>query len=647
MSFEKQASTQENPMQQMAEGGGASMAPPAFNLAPEPMQLTTNPHGGGCDCADCFQFIKEDGVENASPIHGDEDQGSGGATIQRATNDNEATKENETDEITPTYTGKEFTIISAGAKLLDNGKDEDGVDTFGANKKAVGKNYPFGKGSIPKGAVVELVETDTSYDKGKNKEVAKVKVVSVPEGAANSHVGKTYWTTRSNVSAEAKEDGNYTITDGQATIRLDGEEVMGYKTIPGGTKVNITDTKGIDQFPEDFRLKNNAERNAFHKDRYMRLYLLASWTAADGTAQTGWIKAKDVEGGFSNEVLGVAEIPEKSLESNDPNHMTVGTAKAPLLKKGDMYYPTKKKDGNKIIIEKGTYVQIIATSSDGKYVQVSSEDNSVSGEWTSKGNLDLTKKKEVGEPGAGITFYEVTDSKAYVREAKQGFVETGSHMTLGQLVEVKSVEGAHGTVSKATGEVGNRTIEETQHWIEMAHLAPGWSTDLKGTNASWGVEVIGGKRLTKYKGQDEMVNLGGSGGKMKQVSKVAYPNLMKMINAAKSNTKTDGTADPVDIQINSCFRTFFSQKYFDDNENKPGFNDAAPPGRSDHQDSNAFDLNNRSSSKVYTWLKKNAWKYDIVQNVQKQNEKHHWAYLPGKGKEGYYTTWGTPSNKSW
>ena len=159
--------------------------------------------------------------------------------------------------------------------------------------------------------------------------------------------------------------------------------------------------------------------------------------------------------------------------------------------------------------------------------------------------------------------------------------------------------------------------------------------------------TIGGKRQSKYKGQDELVNLGGSSGKMKQVSKEAYPNLIKMIRAAESNTKSDGTSDPVKIEINSCFRTFFSQKYFDDNENKAGFNDAATPGWSDHQDSNAFDLNNRTSSKVYTWLKNNAWKYDIIQNVRKNNEKHHWAYIPGQGKEGYYTTWGTKSNQSW
>lgn len=646
MSFDKQLSSSEAPSQLMAEGEGSSLAPPAFSLASEPMQLKTNPHGNGCDCSDCFQFLTEDAAKKTKPIEGDD----GGPMQLSKPGGGEGEKEGDqdSDEITPSYTGKEFTIVSAGATLLDQGKDDNGIATYGASKSEIAKNYAFTKASIPKNAKVKIVETGTSHDKGKNKEVAKVEVLSVPEGANASHVGQQYWTTRGNISAEANAEGQYTVTDGQATIRSGPESVMGYQKVPGGTKVSITDTKGIDEFPESFRLSNNSDRNSFHKKRYMRLFLLASWTTADGLTQSGWIKATDVVGGFSNEVLGVAEVGEDSLESSDPSHMTVGTKKAELLKQGGKNYSSiKEVEGNRVVIAQGTYVQILETSSDGKYVKVSSEDSSVSGEWTSKGNLDLKKKKDVGEGEASITFYEVTDSKAYVRLEKQGYDNSGESLSLGALVKVHSNEGGYGLISKVGGTEGNRTIDSAQHYIDMMHLAPGWSTDLKGQNASWGVVTIGGKRQSKYKGQDELVNLGGSSGKMKQVSKEAYPNLIKMIRAAESNTKSDGTSDPVKIEINSCFRTFFSQKYFDDNENKAGFNDAATPGWSDHQDSNAFDLNNRTSSKVYTWLKNNAWKYDIIQNVRKNNEKHHWAYIPGQGKEGYYTTWGTKSNQSW
>lgn len=649
MDFTKQNAPASAPLQAMSEGEGASMAPPEFSLAEEPMQLTTNPHGNSCDCNDCFQFMKDDTVDTESKIHGDGDDGGGGGTIQRSQNGTEggeSEKSQDSDVITPTYSGKEFVITSTGAKLLDRGKDSDAVATFGAAKKEIAQNYGFTKQSIPTGSVVKLIEETTSHDKGKNTSVAKVEVVSVPDGADATHVGQTYWTTRSNVSAEADENGQHKITAKGSTIRSAGDAVMGFDKIPGGTKVSITDTKGIDEFPEGDRLKNNAARNSFHKNRYMRLYLKASWTGADGTLESGWIKATDVDGGFANEVLGVSEVADSSLESADPNHMTVGTKTAPVVKKGGNTYKEKKVDGNRVLIAQGTYVQIIATSADGKYVKVSSEDKSVQGEWTGKSNLSMSKKKEVGEGDAGITFYEINNDDARVRAETQGWVNTGVNMKLGDLVEIKSTEGDYIEFSKVSSSADRTVAKETQ-WMEAAYMAPGWSNDLKGANASWGKVVIGGKTVSKYKGQDELVNLGGAGGKMKQVSREAYPNLMKMINAAKSNTTSEGGSNPIGIEINSCFRTFFSQKYFDDNENKAGFNTAATPGWSAHQDSNAFDLNNLKDATVYTWLKKNAWKFDIVQNVKASNERHHWAYVPGKGKEGYYTTWDTPSNKSW
>lgn len=527
--------------------------------------------------------------------------------------------------------------------MLTKGMDENNIGAFAAEQEAIGKKYAFQSGKIPLNSKVKLVEEATSYDRASSPDVkvAKVTIVSVPEGSGADLEGTTVWTTRANISTNATDEGHYSVTAKNATIRTDPEEVMGEKSIPAGTKVKVTDVHYINDFPEKFRLKKNKERDTFHAERYMRLYLNVTYLK-DGKEVSGWISANDVEGGFANEVLGTSDIADASLESNDPSHKTIGTATAPLLLKGGKTYVERKPI---VLIEKGTYVRIDAQSSDNKYVKVTSENGTVAGEWTSVGNLDKSKKKEV--EGLNITYYEVTDPDARIRDEKQGYQSSGKSLVLGDYVKVHSSQDGYAEISKVERQGDKRVEAADKYWIGVDYLADGWSTDLYGKNASWGVQAIGPSRLTKYKGQDDLVNLGGSGGKMKQVSKAAFPNLMKMINDAKNNVDSKGNADPVNIEINSCFRTYFSQKYYDDNENKKGFNTAASPGRSDHQDSNAFDLNNLRDPKVYTWLKHNAYKYDIVQNVQASNERHHWAYLPGKGKKGVYTTWGTKSDKSW
>lgn len=618
------------PIQGKFEGGEAETS----NLVTIPNQFQGS-HQDGCGCVQCMPVQRKEIAETNAPLQ-----------MVPGGGENELEQDQDSDEIAVTYTGKDYTT-ARNAKILTQGSDDDGIATFAATQGQIGEKYPFGETNIPRGCVVELLGTAMSTDRpNRIKEVAQIRIVSVPDGGDQSFSGNTYWTTRTNVSAEANEQGQYTVTDGQATVRTDPEAITGDVYIPSGTTIQITDTLGVDDFPEDIRLQNNAARNSFHKHRYMRLYLLANWTDASGAAKSGWISADDVVGGFANEVLGIAEIDEGVMISNDPMHMTVGVKNTPVLAKGGKRYDNRvDADGNYVLIAVGTYVTILETS--GRYIKVSSEDESVSGEWTSSGNIDKSQKKTVGEGSDALVYYKVTDDDARIRDEKQGYTDTGANMALGSFLQIYSIEDGYCEAAKVTKNGEEYTPSEDKHWYNMEYLAPGWSEDIYGKNAAWGKTIIGGVAVAKYRGQREMVNLGGSGGKMKQVSREAYPNLMRMINAATSNTKDDGTADPIGIEINSCFRTYFSQKYFDDNENNPGFNTAATPGWSAHQDSNAFDLNNLSDPAVYTWLKHNAWKYDIIQNVRASNERHHWAYIPGAGKEGVYTTWGTPVDQSW
>lgn len=619
------------PPPQLTIGAGGDCPPGQEGGAGTP-QTTAAAHDNGCGCGNCVMTPVQAPAPAVQQVAGG---GGGGNTAG-----GQQTMSGGVPDIQPTYIGKEFTT-SRNANVLSQGADKDGIATYSAEKTEIGKKYPIGEGKLPKGATVKILATDQSQDAKGSKEVAQVEVLTVPTGGNTAMVGQKYWTTRTNLSTAGD-----TVTSSDASIRLGGEAVMGLKTIAANTKVKILDTKGITEFPEAIRLENSAARNKYFSERYMRLYLLASWKDSKGVEQSGWISANDVAGGFANEVLGVSKVPSASLIDNAPNHKTVGTATAPLLTPSGKSYDYKYNGKDRILIKQGTYVRIQAKSSDGKYGHVVSEDSSVN-EWTSLSNLNMAKKKTVGEGTAAVEFYEVSAKDAYARVEVEGYKETGVSLKRGDFVETYG--GANGKllVAKVTKQGDKYVPDTTKNYIDGAQLADGWSTDLYGTNAAWGVVEIGGVRTTMYRGQRDFVNLGGSGGKMKQVSVEAYPNLIKMINDARTNVKADKTADPIGIEINSCFRTYFSQKYFKDNENNPGFNTAAAPGSSDHQDSNAFDLNNLADSKVYTWLKNNAWKYDIVQNVNKSNERHHWAYLPGQGKEGYYTTWGTKSNQSW
>lgn len=544
--------------------------------------------------------------------------------------------------------GSKVAKTSREAPVLLEGVDDNKVAEF-TPEQVDAKQYPFRpKSNIPKGSEVEITAEDTSLDGSKRvrKQVAEVKVLSVPEGQDQSHVGQTYWTTRSNVSESPNDDGHHTIIASQTTIRDAPKTLQVPRTIPKGTEVEVFDAKGIEDFPKATRLENNAARDSFHANRYMRLFLRVRWQDEGCATHEGWISADDVEGDFANEKIGTSEVPEGSLESDDPAHVTVGTATAPHHKKDGFAFEVRyeggaPKKGDPVKIPKGAIVELHEVSDDGAHAKVSVVDGELTQVWIEvKGNVNLKAPEPAAEGAEEESQRYKLLGVAYVRDRKPNFVPIkGAAFKRGDYLEIFAEEGEMVEVCEVKRE-GEQRIKQEQHvWVQRARLAPGWSEDLKGAHASWGMEQVGTELLTKYKGQTALVNIGGTGGKMKQMSKEAYDNVMTMI----SDAKTEG----VTITLNSGFRTFFSQKYFKDNENKPGFNAAATPGNSGHQDSRAFDLNNLQDAAVYDWLRKNAWRYGIVQNVHANNERHHWAYMPEVAKEGVYTTWGTPSGQAW
>ena len=87
-------------------------------------------------------------------------------------------------------------------------------------------------------------------------------------------------------------------------------------------------------------------------------------------------------------------------------------------------------------------------------------------------------------------------------------------------------------------------------------------------------------------------------------------------------------AEGVDIALNSGFRSYPEQKLLHDGFTRglPGFNQAARPGFSKHQNGIAFDIAvaGGDGNPTYDWLKREATRFGFVRTVSK--EPWHWEF---------------------
>ncbi len=87
-------------------------------------------------------------------------------------------------------------------------------------------------------------------------------------------------------------------------------------------------------------------------------------------------------------------------------------------------------------------------------------------------------------------------------------------------------------------------------------------------------------------------------------------------------------ADGVDITLNSGFRSYPEQKHLHDGFTRglPGFNTAAKPGFSKHQNGIAFDIAvaGGDGNPTYEWLKRQATRFGFVRTVS--GEPWHWEF---------------------
>ena len=228
--------------------------------------------------------------------------------------------------------------------------------------------------------------------------------------------------------------------------------------------------------------------------------------------------------------------------------------------------------------------------------------------------------------------FTVTDRDARIRKPGPEFEWTGERIPIGSYVEVTARSDEeddkgrrHFRVRFMTVEDGKIVAGEPIGWTLETNLVEGNSPvftsqdwlNKKGPNAAWKKgEFIGAKVL---------VGIVGRGAQLQFVALATLKPYLDLVEAAKEENLL--------ISLNSGFRTFAKQaslrKRF---ENGTG-NLAAKPGRSNHQNGIAFDLNTIGfdGTPLYDWLKKNATSHGFIRTVHK--EHWHWEYRPEKAED--------------
>lgn len=363
----------------------------------------------------------------------------------------------------------------------------------------------------------------------------------------------------------------------------DGKKIGDNKTIPNGTKVEITDVLVEDTIADYVKVKGY-----------------------------GWTHRTNIKGGLYNESIGVTKASE--YESTAAHHKTVQSNNA-IIRTQTKTYPEKEPLE---LIPNETIVTIGSTSADGKYVQVSGEDGTAYG-WTWVGNLDQSNPEQI----------KVANADARIREEKQGFAKTKKKLARGEYVIIKetSEDGSHHKVAYTKEEDGAHVEDSGKAavWTSASNLCDGWS-DIMGPTALWKEhEFIGHEDIVQVIGRK--TNTDKDIGQVKNITSPAYAKYQAMAAAAE--------ADGAQLKLGSGFRDYPDQKRLRDGyvAGLPGYNGANAPGDSEHQNGVAYDLNNKRDETVNLWLKKNAWAYGFVKTYAGYGEHHHWEYQPSLVKK--------------
>ncbi len=181
------------------------------------------------------------------------------------------------------------------------------------------------------------------------------------------------------------------------------------------------------------------------------------------------------------------------------------------------------------------------------------------------------------------------DAKAFIREGPPAFASTGNVIPQKSFVMVTETSDDKQNVKVSKLEIvnGEMVVGDELGWTRAANLKDGCSdlyfssdwADQKGPNACWEHGGFIGPKL--------LVNIVGFGGELEQVTFDSLDAYLALAKAAADEAN-------LGLSINSAFRTFQRQaELFHLFQIHQG-NKAAPPGASNHQHGQAFDLNTRN-----------------------------------------------------
>lgn len=379
------------------------------------------------------------------------------------------------------------------------------------------------------------------------------------------------------------------------------------KTIPLGTKVDIDDVHIL------------KATTATGQDAVQYVHVVGY----------GWTAVGNIKGGLKNESVGVKEAV-KPL-STDPSHYTVAVENAVILKSGDRY-PTRADNS---VIPMGTEIEVEETFT-GYYLdntarslaKVTYGGNTV---YTSTGNYS-TKAHDKANPKKR----KITVADANIRDAVPSYIPASGTLALGKHVVVGSPDtkttGTYTEVFEAKkAETGDTyTKGASLGWTNMDNLTQGFHTDIKGKNAMWNqvhpderYDRAKGKDTegtAKFTGNDDMIQMVDSNGKIEYVAKSIWPDLKRMLD--------DANAAGHALQLNTGFRDWDYQIRMIDAGYK-----ANPVGYSTHQRGIAVDLSNKGDTAeggTNWWMERNAYKYKFARTYKGFDEGHHWEWRPGE-----------------
>ena len=494
------------------------------------------------------------------------------------------------------HLGKVYTVDQP-AQLLRSLPSTDIQDNiFVPLPSVLGKNFALLPAILPKGATLKILADDQHFQKGRPLvAVAQVKIVGVIAEEDKKLIGKTTWTTRSNVSAKADAKGLFKIIKPSANFRDEPTLVPGRTQLPIGLKVYI-DVVKIDSFIQ------------------RRTYGFA----VDATTheEYGWIRTTALVGKMDIESFAFRIAPYDSIEAN---HQTVGGQSALALERAGLYFAVQKET-----FVQHTKVKIVnkaehfGAKGKAKVAEIHSVDGIHLG-WTTLGNLSVQPDQN--------GFHEITANDANVRSAPLPIYKaTMQGIRQGAKVEIQEIfAGFLWVKDEQPQEITISKIAENV-WIDSANLVKGWA-DFKGPNARW--------LRGNYIGQTAILDvIGGIEANGKQIA------MDDGLGEKIEQMLRDVRAEKIPLTINSGFRDFKKQEQL--RRDQP--DNAAVAGRSEHQAGKSVDLNNKSNAKVYEWMRHNAWKYSLVQTYPwfvgtdgSGGEGHHWDYRPNLAKEGFYT----------